>query len=80
MDVNKPQYAADKPKQCENCYFWLGMRRGCELKKCHYLIEKKKEPPVVEDITGNCRYCPYGKHSPCIGYCLQKILRELKLR
>ena len=22
--------------------------------------------------------CPYGRYSPCIGYCLQKILLEIK--
>lgn len=32
------------------------------------------------DTYGDCRYCPYGKHSPCIGFCLAKILYEMGVR
>lgn len=26
-----------------------------------------------------CRNCPYGRDSPCIGWCTKKILQELGL-
>ena len=35
------------------------------------LFEEKEE-------TWCCEGCPYGRYSPCIGYCLQKILLEIK--
>lgn len=28
--------------------------------------------------TGDCEGCPYGMHAPCIGYCMQKILKEFR--
>lgn len=74
-----PHYMADKPDNCKYCYFWLGKKRGCELDKCYYLIEEKKEDRLIKaEQDGNCRDCPYGKHTPCIGFCLVKILREIK--
>ncbi len=39
------------------------------------------ENPLPQEFSGNggggCQGCPYGRHSPCIGYCLKKILREM---
>lgn len=31
-----------------------------------------------QDKPGNCENCPYGRCSPCIGYCLLKILQEMR--
>lgn len=28
--------------------------------------------------TWDCESCPYGRNFPCIGYCLRKILLEMK--
>lgn len=25
-----------------------------------------------------CEGCPYGKHSPCLGYCIVKAMKEVK--
>lgn len=51
------------------------------LDECYYLISadgsvKESKPPMV----GNCSRCPYGKHSPCIGYCIAKLQYEMKER
>ena len=69
--MSEVRYAADKPKECKYCYFWEGKKKGCQLgeERCYYLLppekEKKKKSP--------CDGCPYGRVSPCIGYCLREI-------
>ena len=30
-----------------------------------------------KNSNDGCQGCPYGRHSPCIGYCMKKILREM---
>ena len=37
-------------------------------------------PEEPEKEEGTCEGCPYGKHAPCIGFCLLKIVRELKIK
>ena len=83
------RYADDKPRECRYCYFWKGKIKGCSQEECYYLLPE--ENPALVDVPGNlpaqeisrnggggCQGCPYGRHSPCIGYCLKKILREMK--
>lgn len=83
------KYAADKPKECRHCYFWQGKKKGCGQKECYYLLPE--EAPALGDVPGNpqqresgessgsgCQSCPYGRHSSCIGYCIQKILQEMR--
>ena len=68
------RYASDKPVSCKYCYFWGGRKKGCELKECYYLLpeeepeEQQRNPPVAD--------VHHGKVTPCIGYCLVKIMRE----
>ncbi len=69
----KRRYAEDKP-DCAYCYF-RKKKGACRLKKCYYLLPEK--PEKGEET---CEDCPYGKHSPCIGYCLLKIVREMKMK
>ena len=38
--------------------------------------EEKKEPNDYEE--GNCKTCPYGKHTPGIGYCIAKLQKEMR--
>lgn len=74
--MSEVRYAADKPKECKYCYFWEGKKKGCQLgeERCYYLLppekEKKKKSP--------CDGCPYGRVSPCIGYCLREIQQKRK--
>ena len=74
--MSEVRYAADKPKECKYCYFWEGKKKGCQLgaERCYYILppeeEKKKKSP--------CDGCPYGRVSPCIGYCLREIQQNRK--
>lgn len=82
MEKDKCRYAEDKPISCEYCYYWKGKGKGCERKTCYYILPEKA-PPTVEELAkyyqrGNCDSCPYGRASPCIGFCIEKILLELK--
>lgn len=72
--VANQRYAQDKPADCAHCYFWNNFKRVCTEEKCYYLLSEK------EAERGSCGSCPYGKHSPCIGYCLLKIMREIHQR
>lgn len=63
-------FAEDKPKECRFCYFWNGKKAGCELggdDNCYYRIAEKSRE--------KCDSCPYGQHSPCIGWCTCGILK-----
>ena len=51
-----------------------GKKKGCSLKQCHYLLPEKKK--AVK--TTPCGGCPYGKHVPCIGYCIARLYSEMK--
>ena len=68
------KYSEEKPWSCKYCYCWGGKKKGCSLKQCHYLLPEKKK--AVK--TTPCRGCPYGKHVPCIGYCIARLYSEMK--
>lgn len=69
------RYHPEKPWSCVFCHYWISRKKGCKLNACHYLLPDKTELP--ED-TGNCKNCPYGRNSPCIGYCIAKLLMEIR--
>lgn len=75
------KYAADKPASCAYCFFWDGKKAGCELEECFYLMPEETDSLPSEDASGQngCGGCPYGRAFPCIGYCLRKIMQELKV-
>ena len=66
------KYSEEKPWSCKYCYWWGGKKKGCSLKQCHYLLPEKKK--AVK--TTPCGGCPYGKHVPCIGYCIARLYSE----
>jgi len=74
--MSETRYAPDKPKDCRYCYFWKNKKTGCILSKenCYYLISVPPKP------KSECDGCPYGRNSPCIGWCTKKILRETGVR
>lgn len=77
--ADKKRYTEDKPKDCAYCYFWDENEDCCMEPECYYLLNKTGGGSERIPIRGaNCRICPYGRHSPCIGYCLQKILLEME--
>lgn len=64
------RFSEEKPKDCRYCYFWCGKKKCCSLGKaeCYYKV-------IEEEVKKNeCSDCPYGKHSPCIGWCMKKLL------
>ena len=77
--ADNQKYAEDKPADCTFCYFWNAKKKVCTQLECYYLIAKIPEKES-EGQGYDCRGCPYGRHSPCIGFCLSKIIREMKLR
>ncbi|MFQ7869843.1 MAG: hypothetical protein ACLRHG_03770 [Coprococcus phoceensis] len=78
--TDRGKYASDKPQDCAYCYFWHSRKRKCTKKRCYYLLpeERQDSPGREKGMGGDCKVCPYGRHSPCIGYCLQKILLDLR--
>lgn len=72
------KYRSERPTACKYCYWWGGKVKGCELEKCEYLISPEPKKQSVQKEYGNCHFCPYGKHQPCIGYCISKLYREVK--
>lgn len=75
--ADNQKYAEDKPKDCSCCYFWNSRKNGCSKGECYYLLLSEEPFKEKAEIFG-CEGCSYGKYSPCIGYCLQKILLEMK--
>ena len=82
------RYASDKPRECSYCYFWDRRRKRCGQKECWYLLT----PDQTETGKGrgyhgshdtekeNCRGCPYGRHFPCIGYCMKSLMEGMRLK
>lgn len=80
-NIDQRKYAKDRPIDCAYCYFWEGVRKGCNLSVCYYLLpDEQTEKEEASGSIESCKSCPYGKHFPCIGYCTLKILREMKGR
>lgn len=82
MEMGKQRFSADKPVSCKYCYFWLGKVKGCKLENCYYLLTEEPPPDAEEPSRryqrGNCDTCPYGRASPCVGFCIEKIMMEWK--
>lgn len=70
--MERIRYSSDKPKDCRYCYYWKNKKVGCTLgvEKCYYRISPTKE-------DSECDGCPYGRASPCIGWCTKRILEEM---
>ena len=72
-------YRKSKPASCTFCYWWMGQKQGCGNEECFYLIRKKRMKQYAKsDKKSNCEGCPYGRHAPCIGYCLDRLLKEMR--
>ena len=67
-------HTEDKPKDCRYCYFWK-QTEGCTYRgktDCYY-ISAQKPPATVSECDG----CPYGRASPCIGWCTKELMRSM---
>ena len=45
-----------------------------------YAEDKPERTEEHREDKETCLDCPYGRHSPCIGFCLLKIIREMNLK
>lgn len=72
--ADNQRFSQDKPGNCAGCYFWNKKEKACTEERCYYLLPEKRP----DGESGNCGNCPYGRCSPCIGYCLLKILQEMR--
>ncbi len=77
--IDGRKYLGDKPRTCDYCYWWQPGKKTCILPKCYYLIPEKVPDPKAY-LEGDCKTCPYGKHNPCIGYCIAKLLKDSRER
>ena len=72
-------YRKSKPASCTFCYWWMGQKQGCGNAECFYLIRKKRVKECAEsDRKPSCAGCPYGRHAPGIGYCIDGLLKEMR--
>lgn len=67
------KYMEDKPWSCRYCYWWE--KGKCIRRECYYLLPEEKEK-TGKAALGDCKRCPYGKHKPCIGYCIAKLAKK----
>lgn len=73
------RYAEDKPASCDYCYFQIPGKNVCELNECFYLLtESVPENGAGEAGGERCGGCPYGRDRPCIGWCMEKLLVEMR--
>ena len=76
---------------CQYCLYWKGTKTGCVYEdgccrdvpqkpvkrngvEMHYETEQEKKEPVSD-----CDGCPYGRDSPCIGWCTKEAMRSVGL-
>lgn len=52
-------------------------KKKMQTEKADNLIPEKESLPE-EEYRPSCNGCPYGRHFPCVGYCLKKIILEMK--
>lgn len=78
LDLQTPDY---QPDDCCSCCFWQGRRKGCSEPACVYLDEQfpteHNANEVMAEPQESCDNCPYGRASPCIGYCIREILQAM---
>ncbi len=79
---------------CEYCLYWKGTKIGCTYedgcccpvpqkpKKCNGITmnyEQPAEQPIEQPPISECVGCPYGRDSPCIGWCTKDVMRSVGL-
>lgn len=75
----KARYAEDKPQNCDYCYFQEPKTKACGLDQCFYLLpENGPEPEKGTAGAESCGDCPYGRIRPCIGFCTEKLLAQMR--
>lgn len=74
------EYIEDKPADCRYCYFGDVDDPHCAYdandNECYYSLTEQSN--IKLSIKNECANCPYGLHSPCIGWCTREILRSIR--
>ena len=75
---------------CEYCLFWKGRKVGCMYSDGCCCPVAQKPPvrfgvqiqyPEIEHTIASqpkCDGCPYGRDTPCIGWCTKELLRSVR--
>lgn len=74
---------------CHHCLYWKGKKTGCTYEDgcCAPIPQKPPRRNGVEmkydepeqDTVSECMDCPYGRDSPCIGWCTKGVMRSVGL-
>ncbi len=68
------RYREDRPRDCRYCY-WYVEEHGCVLSRgCYYAL-----PEEPQREAHPCDGCSYARPTPCLGYCMKKLMGELRL-
>ena len=72
---------------CRYCLYWKGRKRGCVYPDgCCCPVDQRDSVQFRDDedkettaSVSECRNCPYGRDSPCIGWCTKEVMRAVGL-
>lgn len=72
---------------CRYCLYWKGRKKGCVYPDgCCCPIDQRDTAQFRDDEdkendapVSECRNCPYGRASPCIGWCTKEVMRAVGL-
>ena len=69
---------------CRYCLFWKGLRKGCTYEHgccCDIPQTPPNKPPKSQPTAtiSECDNCPYGRDSPCLGWCTKEAMRSVGL-
>lgn len=69
---------------CRYCLYWKGLRKGCTYEKgccCDIPQTPPNKPPLPRPTVtvSECEDCPYGRDSPCLGWCTKDVMRSVGL-
>ncbi len=74
---------------CHYCLYWKGKKVGCTYEDgcCCPVPQKPPRRNGVEmdysmteqSPISECVGCPYGRDSPCIGWCTKEVMRSVGL-
>ena len=78
---------------CQYCLYWKGKKKGCTYPDgcCCPTAQKPARRNGIEQVydkdsnseetapVSECTGCPYGRDSPCIGWCTKEVMRTVGL-
>ena len=72
---------------CRYCLYWKSRKKGCVYPDgCCCPVDQRDAGQFRDDEdkentapVSECRNCPYGRDSPCIGWCTKEVMRAVGL-